>query len=123
MLPTDELFSDGKLLPLHLYLSSLKPFTPSTIIVGTGTGTGTTESPASPPITSATKPVEPFLFSHKAPRCSSRWRELLGIKKKQPLSQNTISDQHKTMSWSSSSSTKSIKQFLNNRASKTTSSS
>ncbi|KAK7257073.1 hypothetical protein RIF29_30778 [Crotalaria pallida] len=115
MLPADELFSDGKLLPLHLHLSSLKPFPPSS-------STGT---PGAPPPTSPTKPVEPFLFSPKAPRCSSRWRELLGLKKKQQqLSQNTNSDHHKTTSSSSSSSsTKSIKQFLNNRASKTTSSS
>ncbi|CAL0303701.1 unnamed protein product [Lupinus luteus] len=106
MLPADELFFDGKLLPLPL--SSLKPFTPST-----------TDSPSPEPLTA--KPVEPFLFSPKAPTCSSRWRELLGLKKKQ-LSNNIISEPHKTTS-SSSSSTKSIKQFLHHRCSKTTSSS
>ncbi|XP_019450007.1 PREDICTED: uncharacterized protein LOC109352461 isoform X3 [Lupinus angustifolius] len=105
MLPADELFSDGKLLPLHL--SSLKPFTPST-----------TDSPS--PETSTAKPLEPFLFSPKAPSCSSRWRELLGLKKKQQHPNNTISDTQKT---TSSSSTKSIKQFLHHCSSKTTSSS
>ncbi|KAE9617077.1 hypothetical protein Lal_00034123 [Lupinus albus] len=100
MLPADELFSDGKLLPLHL--SSLNPSTPST--------------------TATPKPKEPFLFFLKAPNCSSRWRELLGLKKKQQLSNNnTISETHKTTS--SSSSTKSIKQFIHHRCSKTTSSS
>ncbi|CAL0333681.1 unnamed protein product [Lupinus luteus] len=113
MLPADELFSDGKLVPLHLHLPSLKPFNPST----------TTQSPSpevsSTPATATTTPVEAFLFSPKAPRCSSRWRELLGLKKKQ-LNNNTNSEQQKTTSLSSS--TKSIKQFLHNRSSKTTSS-
>ncbi|KAJ0100826.1 hypothetical protein Patl1_05099 [Pistacia atlantica] len=51
MLPADELFSDGKLVPLHL--SALKP--------SLATTRSTDES--------------------KAPRCSSRWKELLGLKK------------------------------------------
>ncbi|KAE9592837.1 hypothetical protein Lalb_Chr19g0133441 [Lupinus albus] len=109
MLPADELFSDGKLLPLHFHLSN--PFNPSNT---------TTQSPSPEEnSTPATAPVEPFLFSPKAPRCSSRWRELLGLRKKQ-LSNNTNSEQQKTTSLSSS--TKSIKQFLHHRSSKTTSS-
>lgn len=60
------------------------------------------------------------LFSPKAPRCSSRWRELLGLKR---FSQNsktaTTASFHSNPSRSSASS---LKQFLN-RSSKTTSSS
>ncbi|KAE9620817.1 hypothetical protein Lal_00019447 [Lupinus albus] len=110
MLPADQLFSDGKLLPLHFHLSSFTPSSTTTTTHSHSPEANVTEKP----------PVEPFLFSPKAPRCSSRWRELLGLKKKQ-LSQNANSDTLKTAS--PSSSTKSIKQFLHHRSSKTTSSS
>ncbi|CAL0328835.1 unnamed protein product [Lupinus luteus] len=120
MLPADQLFSDGKLVPLHLHLSSLSPFTPSSSTTA-ATQAHSPETSSPPANVTEKPPVEAFLFSPKAPRCSSRWRELLGLKKKH-LSQNANSDTHKTTS-SSSSSTKSIKQFLHNRSSKTTSSS
>ncbi|OIV99034.1 hypothetical protein TanjilG_32293 [Lupinus angustifolius] len=121
MLPADQLFSDGKLVPLHFHLSTLNPFTPSSSTTTAQSHSPETCSPDLSPANITEKPpVETFLFSPKAPRCSSRWRELLGLKKKQ-ISQNANSDTHKTAS--SCSSTKSIKQFLHHRSSKTTSSS
>lgn len=96
MLPADELFLDGKLVPLHLSSAKLAPM------------------PSNPPEEDVKSPKKPCtedqsLFSPKAPRCSSRWRELLGLKK---LPQNT----NKT------ASSLSIRQFLN-RNSKTVTSS
>ncbi|TYI47593.1 hypothetical protein E1A91_D13G184900v1 [Gossypium mustelinum] len=101
MLPADELFSNGKLLPLHF--SSLKQqHHPSSEINSPETA----------------KPcrgmdMDPYLFSPRAPRCSSRWRELLGLKK---LSQNT-NQPHKP----EPQCAKSLKHFLH-RSSKSSSS-
>lgn len=110
MLPADELFSDGKLMPLQL-----KPAVSPVVL----------EEVRSPETAKSCRRSDgdlgfandPYLFSPKAPRCSSRWRELLGLKK---LYQNTHSKQEnsKTTSSSSSSSTstssstKSIRLFL-----------
>ncbi|XP_044472735.1 putative protein TPRXL [Mangifera indica] len=101
MLPADELFSNGKLVPLHV--AALKPSSATT---------GSTNE--------STKPcMDPYLFSPKAPRCSSRWKELLGLKK---LYQNSKSENHaKTMS-SNPPPKSSIKHFLH-RNSKSSSSS
>ncbi|XP_061344615.1 uncharacterized protein LOC133290535 isoform X3 [Gastrolobium bilobum] len=132
MLPADQLFSDGKLVPLHL--SSLKPSTaasPDTssspensksyrriVSSGKGGGSGCSGSGS-----------DPYLFSPKAPRCSSRWKELLGLKKLY-LNANgngngngtsSKCDSQKTTSFSSSStssSTKSLKHFLHRSSSK-----
>lgn len=117
MLPADELFSDGKLMPLQLK--------PAVFPVAS-------EEVRSPEIPKSCRRSDgdlsfandPYLFSPKAPRCSSRWRELLGLKK---LYQSTHNKQEnpKTTSSSStstSSSTKSIRLFLY-RNSKTSSSS
>lgn len=73
MLPADELFSDGKLVPLQLRPSAMD------------LATAEMRSPE------AIKPrrrveiavSEVYALSPKAPRCSSRWRELLGLKKLQ----------------------------------------
>ncbi|XP_031268232.1 putative protein TPRXL [Pistacia vera] len=101
MLPADELFSDGKLVPLHL--SALKP--------SLATTRSTDES---------TKPcMDPYLFSPKAPRCSSRWKELLGLKK---LYQNSKSENHSKTTPSNPPPKSSIKHFLH-RNSKSSSSS
>ncbi|KAE8679050.1 S-adenosyl-L-methionine-dependent methyltransferases superfamily protein, putative isoform 1 [Hibiscus syriacus] len=95
MLPADELFSNGKLLPLHF--SSLK------------------QQQQQPPLsdtrfleTAKSCPeMDPYLFSPRAPRCSSGWRELLGLKKS---SQNTNQQQHPMPE---SRSPKSLKHLLN----------
>ncbi|KAJ0231820.1 hypothetical protein HA466_0296770 [Hirschfeldia incana] len=96
MLPADELFSEGKL-------------------VTTKQQTTTTEK------MEAETEISGGLFSPKAPRCSSRWRELLGLKRFSSQNSKTAA----TTSFHSNpsrSSTSSLKQFLN-RTSKTSSSS
>ncbi|KAG6513242.1 uncharacterized protein LOC121969110 [Zingiber officinale] len=75
MLPADELFSDGKLVPLQLAVP--KP--------------AEAEPPAAAEIVSPDPPetrrkaeisgVDPYPFSPRAPRCAARWRELLGLKR------------------------------------------
>ncbi|XP_027127260.1 uncharacterized protein [Coffea arabica] len=72
MLPADELFSDGKLVPLQL--SSIRPSEAATPAV---------RSPDTPQLRrrGEISATDPCLFSPKAPRCSSRWKELLGLKK------------------------------------------
>lgn len=114
MLPADELFSDGKLMPLHL--SSIRPS------VNEPTTSSQIRSPDSAKSRRRTEGsrLDPYLFSPKAPRCSSRWKELLGLKKlylnsnPKTDSQKTISSSSTAASSSSSSSTnpKSLKHFL-----------
>ncbi|KAI4333355.1 hypothetical protein L6164_018181 [Bauhinia variegata] len=113
MLPADELFSDGKLVPLQL--SSVKQSlnelalpevrSPDTAKSGRGNDISGTD---------------PYLFSPKAPRCSSRWRELLGLKKLYQ-SAHAKNETHRTTS-STSIANKSLKHFLH-RSSKSSSSS
>lgn len=83
MLPADELFSDGKLLPLHL--AKLRPS------AGEIHSTGPDEKQWC-----GTEDIgsNDLVFSPKAPSCTTRWRELLGFKKQQ--NPNTFSDQSKT---------------------------
>ncbi|CAN0902003.1 hypothetical protein LINGRAHAP2_LOCUS21741 [Linum grandiflorum] len=110
MLPADELFSDGKLVPTQL--TSLKPFPPETA----------TETTSSSPASgrrmevsgnSTSTITDQYLFSPKAPRCSSRWKELLGLRK---FYHNTPSkpagggEGHKTTPLLSSSSSSSQQQ-------------
>ncbi|XP_072993946.1 uncharacterized protein [Typha latifolia] len=68
MLPADELFSGGKLVPLHPSAAGLEE-----------TDLGPVEVSESGP---------PEVFSPSAPRCSSRWRELL-LRLKKPQAANT----------------------------------
>ncbi|XP_075476044.1 uncharacterized protein LOC142517613 [Primulina tabacum] len=111
MLPADELFADGKLVPLQLSAGrqpmTIAPRAPSDIIL-----------PDTPVFRRRNEisPADPFLFSPKAPRCSSRWKELLGMRK---LYQNSMAKQEdqKTAGSLSSSHTnrnaaRSLKQFL-----------
>ncbi|XP_059282913.1 uncharacterized protein LOC132036570 [Lycium ferocissimum] len=72
MLPADELFSDGKLMPLQL--PAIRPAE-----VATSTSAGV-RSPETPKLRMRNE-ISRTEFSPKAPRCSSRWRELLGLKK------------------------------------------
>ncbi|KAL7103251.1 hypothetical protein ACP275_08G168400 [Erythranthe tilingii] len=76
MLAADELFSDGKLVPLHL--STIRQ--------------SMTSAPESSDVRSADdspyfrqrkqfSSTDTYLFSPKAPTCSSRWKGLLGLKK------------------------------------------
>ncbi|KAL6562455.1 hypothetical protein OROGR_003462 [Orobanche gracilis] len=75
MLPADELFADGKLVPLHLYRIRQS--------VNSAPGSSDARSPDTPKSRRRNEisSMDPYLFSPKAPRCSSRWKELLGLKK------------------------------------------
>ncbi|XP_042491530.1 putative protein TPRXL [Macadamia integrifolia] len=117
MLPADELFSDGKLVPLQL--TTVRPSVDSTA------ATSTSEEIRSPEEMKSRRRAEvsgtdPYLFSPKAPRCSSRWRELLGLKKLQ--SNHAKQDLKKSDSSFSSKNInpKTLKHFLH-RSSKSSS--
>ncbi|KAL6873763.1 hypothetical protein ACP4OV_013845 [Aristida adscensionis] len=85
MLPADELFADGKLLPLRKPAPLPDPEAPA--------APPPPRSEAMPAPAEAIRPVraaavaaadgaaDPYVFSPKAPSCSSRWRELLGLKR------------------------------------------
>ncbi|XP_073526232.1 uncharacterized protein [Phyllobates terribilis] len=98
MLPADELFSDGKLVPLQLapVRSSSLTAIPSEEETKSGPESTEVESVA----------VDPNLFSPKAPRCSRHWRELLGLRKLHQKANAT------TSSSNSSNTGKSIRHFL-----------
>lgn len=120
MLPADELFSDGKLLPLHI-ASSVKAHHPVNDLTKSMSPENTVKSirimemelPSS----------DSCLFSPKAPRCSVRWKEILGLKK---FSQNSNpkakpESQNKTASSSThNNASKSLKHFLHRRSSSST---
>ncbi|KAL2473200.1 hypothetical protein Fot_48936 [Forsythia ovata] len=110
MLPADELFFDGKLVPLQLSTirHSMTAVPPLADV----------KLPDTPKLrrTNEISLTDPYLFSPKAPRCSSRWKELLGLKK---ISQNTSArcEESKTMPSLSSNNnnkntTRSLKHFL-----------
>ncbi|XP_058208817.1 uncharacterized protein LOC131321864 [Rhododendron vialii] len=111
MLPADELFSDGKLMPLHL--SMIPP--PAT------TEISSPETIKSHRRSDVSSMPDPYLFSPKAPRCSSRWKELLGLKKLYLNANANKQDGNRTMSSSlpshTSHNSKSFKNFLHRKSS------
>ncbi|PRQ30653.1 hypothetical protein RchiOBHm_Chr5g0026971 [Rosa chinensis] len=124
MLTADELFSGGKLMPLHIF--SVKP----------PVNEPSSSEIRSPETTKYRRRQEisvsdPYVFSPKAPRCSSRWRELLGLKKLYQNSSNgngnggakaEASQKTTSCSTSANAAPKSLKHFLH-RSSKSSSSS
>ncbi|KAL2530070.1 hypothetical protein Fot_22671 [Forsythia ovata] len=74
MLPADKLFSDGKLMPLQR--SSIQKSMRSV------TTTSAVRSPDTSKLLMRNEIslTDPYLFSSKAPRCSSRCKELLCLK-------------------------------------------
>ncbi|KAI3703130.1 hypothetical protein L6452_28886 [Arctium lappa] len=108
MLPADELFSDGKLVPLQLSLIRHQVATSTTSIL----------SRVSSPDTPISHPADPYLLSPRAPRCSSRWKELLGFGKIYQ-STNSIVKQDANKHTGTGAS-RSIRQFLH-RSSKSAS--
>ncbi|XP_059283728.1 uncharacterized protein LOC132037251 [Lycium ferocissimum] len=114
MLPADQLFSDGKLVPLHL--SMTRPVTTTSANV---TSTDST-TPQVLRMRNEISNADPYLFSPKAPRCTTRWRELLGLKKQHQNNNNAKLENQRTSSLPSN--TKSLKNFLH-RSSKSLSSS
>lgn len=84
MLPADELFADGKLLPLR------KAAAPEPEPCTAAPPPARSQAMPPPPAEQTMKPLraaaglataDQYVFSPKAPSCSSRWRELLGLKR------------------------------------------
>ncbi|CAL9120476.1 unnamed protein product, partial [Musa textilis] len=70
MLPADELFSGGKLVPLQLAAPKTAP--------------DSEIAPSEPPETARKVDIagpDSYAFSPRAPRCTTRWRELLGLRR------------------------------------------
>ncbi|GJM90288.1 hypothetical protein PR202_ga06554 [Eleusine coracana subsp. coracana] len=86
MLPADELFADGKLLPLRPQPAAATTTAPPELV---RRDTSLVEMPPTPERVKALHPaaaeaaLNPYVFSPKAPTCSSRWRELLRLRKVQ----------------------------------------
>ncbi|KAJ4757824.1 serine/arginine repetitive matrix-like protein [Rhynchospora pubera] len=112
MLSADQLFSNGKLLPLRPHRASVD-------------SCGEIRPPEAikpRPSPAIALESDPYVFSPKAPSCSSRWRELLGLKKaqnspnKSDLSQRNPSSLSKTSTTHSnpvpSTSARSLKYFI-----------
>ncbi|CAF2127375.1 unnamed protein product [Brassica rapa] len=72
MLTADELFSDGKLIPLKFSGSVSSREKRITTSINTA---------AKPCRRLEMESADPYAFSPRAPRCTMRWRELLGLKK------------------------------------------
>ncbi|KAF8783727.1 hypothetical protein HU200_000159 [Digitaria exilis] len=87
MLPADELFADGKLLPLRPQAAVGKAAEVER--VRRDTALVAEIPPSTPERVRAVHPaaaeaaMDPYGFSPKAPTCSSRWRELLRLRKVQ----------------------------------------
>ncbi|XP_011043344.1 PREDICTED: uncharacterized protein LOC105138824 [Populus euphratica] len=122
MLPADELFSEGKLMPLQVNTCNIRPSLSSS--TSTLTEGIRSPEPGREPVKCcrrlemAISGADPCLFSPKAPRCSSRWKELLGLKKLHQNPKPEKSTSALLFSSSSSSNSKSLKHFLH-RNSKT----
>ncbi|KAK1325320.1 hypothetical protein QJS10_CPA01g00837 [Acorus calamus] len=112
MLPADELFSEGKLVPLQLASSAAVsrpqpdpaadvPSPPNPVEIRSA------EARVSS-IGAVVSGSDGYIFSPKAPRCSSRWKELLGLKRLQ----NPKSDLQKPSVTSKNANPRSFKQFL-----------
>lgn len=113
VLPADELFSDGKLVPLHVSV----PRTAATAVAST--------DQAERQRMSRISGMDLYLSSPKAPRCSSRWKELLGLKKLYQNANTKVTEStasRRTSSSSSPSNPKSFRLFLH-RGSKASNSS
>jgi hypothetical protein len=82
MLPADELFADGKLRPLRPAPAAAEPERErrDTSLVEVSP---TPERVRALPPAAADAAPDPYVFSPKAPTCSSRWRELLRLRKVQ----------------------------------------
>ncbi|KAJ0975770.1 hypothetical protein J5N97_017735 [Dioscorea zingiberensis] len=112
MLPADELFSDGKLVPLQLRPS----------VADSSAAENRSLEAAKPRRRVEIAVSEAYALSPKAPRCSSRWRELLGLKK---LQNSKSEPQKQSPAPGKISNARSLKHLLhkNHRSSATDSSS
>ncbi|XP_010499716.1 PREDICTED: uncharacterized protein DDB_G0271670-like [Camelina sativa] len=120
MLSADELFSDGKLVPLKF--SGVTNSEEKPII--TTSAVNTTVKPCRRiEMEISTGVADPYLFSPRAPRCTVRWRELLGLKRlaktQEEASASSSSSSSRLSSSSPNPKTASFRHFLN-RGSKST---
>ncbi|KAG6632913.1 hypothetical protein I3843_12G011000 [Carya illinoinensis] len=113
MHPADELFSEGKLVPLQL--SAVKPSVNEPTTSSEIMSPDSTNSRGRAEVSG----TDSYLFSPKAPRCSSRWKELLGLKKFYQNANNKP-ETHKA-TWSANP--RSLKHFLHRSCSRCSSSS
>ncbi|PKA57015.1 hypothetical protein AXF42_Ash002319 [Apostasia shenzhenica] len=111
MLPADELFSDGKLLPLQL--AGLRQ-TPPQLAPPEASDIRSIRPPAKPWVVEQGIGSDTLVLSPKAPRCTTRWRGLLGLKKQK----TPKSEQSETQAGVKSPGGRSFKHLLN-RCSKT----
>ena len=90
MLPADELFADGKLLPLRKAAAAAPLPDPEAAAPPPPAprAEAAMPAPAEPvkplraaAVAAADGAADPYVFSPKAPSCSSRWRELLELKR------------------------------------------
>ncbi|EEE56375.1 hypothetical protein OsJ_05513 [Oryza sativa Japonica Group] len=79
MLPADELFADGKLLPLRPHPVAAE----KAVAMEAEKAVPELVKAVRPAVAVAAEVFDPYVFSPKAPTCSSRWRELLRLKKVQ----------------------------------------
>uniref|UniRef100_A0ACD5Z745 Uncharacterized protein n=1 Tax=Avena sativa TaxID=4498 RepID=A0ACD5Z745_AVESA len=84
MLPADQLFADGKLLPLRPQPAEAT----APEVERERQSAAEADIPAAPELVKTLRPsmpeaFDPYVFSPKAPTCSSRWRELLRLRKVQ----------------------------------------
>ncbi|KAK9088125.1 hypothetical protein Scep_027207 [Stephania cephalantha] len=91
MLPADELFSDGKLLPLRFRRDDSSSSSSSVDLVAEQAAPATVMENAA----AAASSSDLHVFSPKAPRCSSRLREILGLKKVQNQNNNNSNSTNK----------------------------
>lgn len=117
MLTADELFSDGKLVPLK-FSGAVNPEEKPVI--------STVNTAEKQPCRRLEMEIDPYLFSPRAPRCTVRWRELLGLKRLSKTPEEASPPSSSSSSRLSSSTpnpkTSSFRHFLN-RGSKSTASS
>jgi hypothetical protein len=85
MLPADELFADGKLLPLRppqaAAARGVERRRDTTALVEVAPAVADPGRAARLFAAEAALDLDPYVFSPKAPTCSSRWRELLRLRK------------------------------------------
>lgn len=79
MITADELFSDGKLVPLHV--TSIHANKTTTVPDLVPMGIRVQDLPKKTIRSEVVASIDPHVLSPKAPRCSRRWRDLLGLKK------------------------------------------
>ncbi|CAN6819117.1 hypothetical protein Bca4012_004086 [Brassica carinata] len=108
MLSADELFSDGKLIPLKFSGAVSSREKPITTAVNTA---------AKPCRRLEMESADPYTFSPRAPRCTMRWRELLGLKRLTKTPEEASSPPSRLSSSTPNPKTASFR-YLLNRSSK-----